>query len=86
MRDLVGAQKESSVLLQKKCNLLYLLALLSQNDAEMSRTLLEQVTMPLLQKVTFETRFPIQEKYFACLYYNLLVQVREARTADMFND
>ena len=65
-------RKESSVILQKKCTMLYLLASLCRNDANLSRQLLEQVTVPLLSKVTFATRFPIQEKYFACLYYSLL--------------
>ena len=48
--------------------------------------MLESLTVPLLQKVTFATRFPIQERYFACLYFCLLVQVREARAAEMFDD
>ena len=47
---------------------------------------MEQLTVPLLQKVTFATRFPIQEKFFACLYFSLLLQVREARAAEMFDD
>ena len=52
----------------------------------MSRQILTEVTVPLLAKVTFITRFPIQEKYFACLYYGLLCQVKAARAAGMFND
>lgn len=79
-------QRDSSITLQKKCTLLYLLALLGRSDAHLSRQLLEQLTVPLLQKVTFASRFPIQEKYFACLYFNLLLQVKEARAADMFDD
>lgn len=70
--DELSEARDSSVSLQKKCTLLYLLACLSKNDAEISRQLLEQVTVPLLAKVTFATRFPIQEKYFACLYLGLL--------------
>lgn len=78
--------KESSQNLQKKCTLLYLLASLCQGDSDSSLQLLEEVTIPLLQLVTFATRFPIQEKYFACLYLGLLAQVREARVAGHFDD
>lgn len=40
--------KESSVVLQKKCALLYLLASMGKNNPSLSRQLLEQLTVPLL--------------------------------------
>ena len=71
LNDLMDA-RDSSLILQKKCALLFLLTHLTVDDVDFCLYLLQQVTISMLEKVNFETRFPIQEKYFACLY-NLLL-------------
>ena len=63
-------KKDSSQSLQLKCTLLYMLALLSSEEDEICLTLLG-VTLPLLQDMTFITRFPIHEKYHSVLYFCL---------------
>ena len=63
-------EKDTSAVLQHKCTLLYLLAHLNQYWP------LEETTLPCLLGVSFECKFPIQEKYYACLYLNLWRQLQ----------
>jgi hypothetical protein len=54
-----------------------LIASLSQTST------LEEVTLPLLLKVDFQCKFQIQEKYYACLFYNLQQQIRKSDLATL---
>jgi hypothetical protein len=62
--------KEVSAVLQQKCAYLYLIACLDQPSS------MHELILPLLSLVTFETKYPIQEKYYACLYYNLYLSTK----------
>lgn len=74
--------KETSSILQQRCTLLYLLGNLSAQPV--CQHLLTSVTLPMLDEtVSFENRFPIQEKYYACLYACLLRQFPDIRSMDV---
>jgi hypothetical protein len=64
--------KESSKQLQQKCQLLYLICRLSQESIPLAKYVFEQVTLPSLRKLNYQTRFPIQEKYLAAIHLNLM--------------
>lgn len=71
LEEAKSAARETSSSLSTKCQLLYLLSLLSSPDDEICITLLTTITLPLLQDVTFQARFPIHEKYHSVLYLML---------------
>lgn len=58
--------KDTSASLQHKCALMYLIAHIDQP------TTLEEMTLPYLLDIGFDCKFQIQEKYYGCLYLNLL--------------
>ena len=84
LEEAKSVSKETSLTLSSKCQLLYLLSLLSSPDDEICVTLLTTVTLPLLQDVTFQARFPIHEKYHSVLYLMLRQHVIQIVGAGLY--
>jgi hypothetical protein len=63
------AQKESSKVLQEKCRILYVLAHIRKTREE-SLQIVELLLLKL-DDLDFKVKYPIQERYYAMLYYTL---------------
>ena len=62
-------QKESSKVLQEKCRILYVLGHIRKTREE-SLQLVELLLLKL-DDLDFKVKYPIQERYYAMLYYTL---------------
>ena len=78
--------KETSQSLQLKCTLLYLLGLLSVPDEGLSHSLMKTITLPLMQSLSFQSRFPIHEKYHSVLYLCLYWQLQQVSSSEQYEN
>ena len=72
--------QKTSAGLQQQCTLLYLIAYL---DVPHSFT---DSIVPLICEITFEAKFMIHEKYYACLYLNVLRYLPRLLREDLSKD